>query len=58
MSEIFASSYGHYRTHWGRLFGPLVSLNSYLRLVHLAAMFPLGIAYFVGLVVSITSAEP
>ncbi len=33
-----------------RLSGPIVSPRTYLRAIHLLAMFPLGIIYFVSLV--------
>jgi DNA-binding CsgD family transcriptional regulator len=52
MSELFAPAYGRYDSLLGRIFGPLVAPNAYLRLIHLAAMFPLGLAYFVTLVVA------
>lgn len=50
MRDAFAAVYGQDRSWAGRLFGPIVSPRTYLRTVHLFAMFPLGIAYFVVLV--------
>jgi len=52
MSEIFAPTYGRYGSLAGRVFGPFASLNTYARMVYLYAMFPLGLAYFVTLVVA------
>ena len=52
MSEIFAQAYSGYGSALGHVFRPVVSINSYARLVYLAAMFPLGLAYFVSLVVA------
>jgi DNA-binding CsgD family transcriptional regulator len=52
MSEIFAPTYGRHHSLLGRVFRPVVTLNTYARLVHLAAMFPLGLAYFIVLVVA------
>ena len=50
MKDAFAAVYGQERSWVERLFGPIVSLRTYLRAVHLFAMFPLGIIYFVALV--------
>lgn len=50
MSDAFAAVYGHDRSLVERLFRPIVSPRTYLRAVHLFAMFPLGIVYFVSLV--------
>ena len=52
MSEIFAPTYGRYRSALGRTFGPVVAIDTYARVIHLMAMFPLGTAYFVVLVVA------
>jgi len=52
MSDVFASSYGRYQSLLARVFAPAVSLNTYARMVHLYAMFPLGLAYFIVLVVA------
>ncbi len=54
MKEAFASSYGRFGSPLGKVFGPVVAPRTYLRAVHLLAMFPLGLAYFVSLVVSLT----
>ena len=50
MNDAFAVVYGHDRTWAGRLFQPIISPRTYLRAIHLFAMFPLGIIYFVSLV--------
>jgi DNA-binding CsgD family transcriptional regulator len=52
MQSAFEAAYGRDRSWAGRLFRPVVSPRTYLRVIHLAAMFPLGIAYFVALVVA------
>lgn len=52
MTDAFAAAYGRYRSLPGIVLGPLVYPRTYLRLTHLLLMFPLGIAYFVGLVVT------
>jgi DNA-binding CsgD family transcriptional regulator len=52
MSELFASTYGRYQSPLGHIFGPVVAPNVYARLLYLGAMFPLGLAYFVVLVVA------
>ena len=52
MRDAFAAVYGQDRSWAGRLFRPVVSPRTYLRAIHLFAMFPLGIAYFVSLVVA------
>ncbi len=50
MSDAFAAVYGQ-DLSWGeRLFRPIVSPRTYLRAIHLFAMFPLGLIYFVSLV--------
>ena len=43
MKDAFAAVYGRDRTWAERLFGPIVSPRTYLRAIHLLAMFPLGI---------------
>ncbi len=53
MSDVFSAVYGPFPSLRGKLFGPAVAPSTYLRAVHLLAMFPLGIAYFVGLVVAL-----
>ena len=52
MNDAFAAVYGRDRSLARRLFGPIISPRTYLRTAHLLLMFPVGIAYFVGLVVS------
>ncbi len=52
MKEAFAAVYGQDRSWADRLFRPIVSPRTYLRAIHLFAMFPLGIIYFVSLVIA------
>jgi hypothetical protein len=53
MSDAFVAVYGR-DWSWGeRLFRPIVSPRTYLRAVHLLAMFPLGLVYFVSLVTAL-----
>lgn len=54
MSDAFSAIYGRRRSVPGRLFGPIVDGRTYLRTLHLLVMFPLGVAYFVALVVGLT----
>ncbi|MCH7745397.1 MAG: sensor domain-containing protein [Chloroflexi bacterium] len=37
-----------------KAFGPVIAPRTYLRALHLLLMFPIGIAYFVGLTVTLT----
>lgn len=53
MTEAFSSIYGRYGSWRGKLFGPAVASSTYLRAFHLLLMFPLGLAYFVVLVVGL-----
>jgi hypothetical protein len=52
MRDALEAVYGRDRPWPGRLFRPIISPRTYLRAIHLLAMFPLGIAYFVSLVVA------
>lgn len=52
LKDAFSKVYGRFPSLPGKVFGPAVSPRTYLRAFHLLAMFPLGIAYFVGLVVA------
>ncbi len=52
MRDAFEAVYGHDRSWPGRLFRPVISPRTYLRAIHLAVMFPLGVAYFTTLVVA------
>ena len=54
MKDAISRIYGPFGSPLGKVFGPVVAPRTYLRAVHLLAMFPLGIAYFVGLVVGLT----
>ena len=53
LKDALSKVYGRYSSLPAKVFGPAVSPRTYLRAVHLLAMFPLGIAYFVGLVVAL-----
>jgi DNA-binding CsgD family transcriptional regulator len=52
MREAFLELYGQYDSVLGRVLGPVFRPRSYLRVLHLLTMFPLGLAYFVTLVVA------
>ena len=52
--EAIPRIYSPYRSPLGKVFGPVVAPRTYLRAVHLLAMFPLGLAYFIGLVVALS----
>jgi DNA-binding CsgD family transcriptional regulator len=54
MNDAISRIYGPFGSPLGKVFGPVVAPRTYLRAVHLLAMFPLGIAYFVCLVVALT----
>ena len=54
MNESFGHIYGCYGSPLTRVFGPVIAPRTYLRALHLLLMFPMGIAYFVGLVVTLT----
>jgi DNA-binding CsgD family transcriptional regulator len=54
MIDAFSNVYGRFRSPWGRVFGPALTPRTYLRALHLLAMFPLGIAYFVALVTALS----
>jgi DNA-binding CsgD family transcriptional regulator len=53
LRDAFSKVYGRFSSPPAKVFGPVVSPRTYLRAIHLLAMFPLGIAYFVGLVVAL-----
>lgn len=52
--EAFSRIYSPFRSPLGKVFGPVIAPRTYLRAVHLLAMFPLGLAYFIGLVVALS----
>ena len=54
MNEAFSAIYGQYGSPLTRVFGPVIAPRTYLRAVHLLLMFPMGLAYFVGLVVALS----
>lgn len=54
MNEMIGQVYGRYGSPFTAVFGPVIDPRTYLRALHLILMFPLGIAYFVGLVVMLT----
>ena len=53
MKDAFSKVYGRYHSPWSRVFGPALTLQTYLRALHLLLMFPLGIGYFVALVTAL-----
>ena len=54
MNEAFSRVYGGYGSPLTKVFGPVLAPRTYLRAIHLLLMFPLGLAYFVGLVVALS----
>ena len=54
MNEAFGQVYGGYESLLTKVFGPIIAPRTYLRAIHLLLMFPLGLAYFVGLVVALS----
>ncbi len=52
MKDAFTKVYERYRSPWSKVFGPAFSPRTYLRAFHLALMFPLGLGYFIALIVS------
>ena len=54
MNEAFDRVYGGYGSLLTKVFGPVIAPRTYLRAIRLLLMFPLGLAYFVGLVVGLT----
>ncbi len=50
----FATSYPSSRGPLGKIFWPVIDYRTYLRTAHMLLMFPLGIAYFVFFVVTLT----
>ena len=54
MKEAINQVYVRYGSPLAIVFGPVVAPRTYLRALHLLLMLPLGIAYFVGLVVTLT----
>ena len=54
MGEAIGQVYGRYGSPLMMVFGPVIAPRTYLRALHLLLMFPMGIAYFVGLVVTLS----
>ncbi len=54
MIEALSQVYGSYSSPLSKVFGPAIAPRTYLRALHLFLMFPLGIAYFVALVVMLS----
>ena len=54
MNEAFGRVYGDYGSLLTKVFGPVIAPRTYLRAVRLLLMFPLGLAYFVGLTVALS----
>lgn len=47
MTNAFAAAYPSDQNIFRRIYGPMIDPRAYLRILHLAFMFPLGVAYFV-----------
>jgi DNA-binding CsgD family transcriptional regulator len=54
MRDAFSKVYGPFSSPWSKVLGPAVTPRTYLRALHLLAMFPLGTAYFVVLVTALS----
>ncbi len=54
MNEALDQVYGGYGSPLTKVFGPVIAPRTYLRAIHLLLMFPLGLAYFVGLVIALS----
>ena len=54
MNEAFSRVYGSYASPLAKVFGPVIAPRTYLRAIHLFLMFPLGLAYFVGLIIALS----
>ena len=55
MNDSFGQIYGRNSSLLTKAFGPVIAPRTYLRALHLLLlMFPIGIAYFVGLIVTLT----
>jgi DNA-binding CsgD family transcriptional regulator len=54
MIEALSQVYGSYATPLSKVFGPVIAPRTYVRALHLFSMFPLGVAYFVALVVMLS----
>ena len=52
MRDAFRNSYGRWTSPLAKVFGPAVHPRTYLRATHLFLMFPLGLGYFIALVVT------
>ena len=52
MRDSLRSSYGRWSPPLAKVFGPAIHPRSYLRAIHLFLMFPLGLGYFIALVVA------
>ncbi|MCH8850704.1 MAG: hypothetical protein IIC89_07755 [Chloroflexi bacterium] len=56
MTDAISRIYGQYGSPLGKVFGPVIAPRTYLRALHLLVMFPLGLTYFVALVVGLSLA--
>ncbi len=54
MNEAFGAIYGSYGSLLTKVFGPVIAPRTYLRATHLLLMFPLGLAYFIGLIIAVS----
>ena len=45
MKDALATTYGRWRSPAAKVFGPVIDWRTWLKTAHLAAMFPLGLAF-------------
>jgi DNA-binding CsgD family transcriptional regulator len=53
VKDALSKAYGRFSWPWSMMFGPSLTLRTYLRAFHLLVMFPLGIVYFTVLVTAL-----
>jgi DNA-binding CsgD family transcriptional regulator len=54
MKDAFSKVYGRFSSPWSMVYGPAVTPRTYLRALHLMAMFPLGVGYFIALTTALS----
>ena len=54
MRDALSKAYGRFSSPWSIVFGPALTLRTYLRAFHLMVMFPLGVGYFAALVTALS----
>jgi DNA-binding CsgD family transcriptional regulator len=54
VKDALSKAYGRFSSPWSMMFGPALTLRTYLRAFHLLVMFPLGIGYFTALVTALS----